>query len=213
MTISIRCDFIAHLRFSKLKFKKQSRILVPSASVPPSTGTPGLWRRKSGTGAVDAQGLGLTHPMTWIDERLFGWSRSAKHGTSAWLGLSGDEASRIGSPDETDEEDTGDYDDVVGIIVPSDDVNAKAKSRANSYADLQRLRHSHITFTKPKSSASPPALSSRDVDCLPPSKHRTRRRTLLDNVAVERIAALDGHELFCDATQALNSEVTKVIQK
>ncbi|EKM82709.1 hypothetical protein AGABI1DRAFT_34488 [Agaricus bisporus var. burnettii JB137-S8] len=191
----------------------QSRILVPSASVPPSTGTPGLWRRKSGTGAVDAQGLGLTHPMTWIDERLFGWSRSAKHGTSAWLGLSGDEASRIGSPDETDEEDTGDYDDVVGIIVPSDDVNAKAKSRANSYADLQRLRHSHISFTKPKSSASPPALSSRDVDCLPPSKHRTRRRTLLDNVAVERIAALDGHELFCDATQALNSEVTKVIQK
>ena len=41
----------------------QWRILVPSASVPPSSGTPGLWRRKSGTGAVDAQGNLLVHPM------------------------------------------------------------------------------------------------------------------------------------------------------
>jgi len=41
----------------------QWRILVPSASVPPSTGKPGLWRRKSGVGAVDAQGNLLVHPM------------------------------------------------------------------------------------------------------------------------------------------------------
>ena len=41
----------------------QWRILVPSASVPPSTGKPGLWRRKSGVGAVDAQGNLLAHPM------------------------------------------------------------------------------------------------------------------------------------------------------
>ena len=37
--------------------------MVPSASVPPSSGTPGLWRRKSGSGAVDAQGNLLVHPM------------------------------------------------------------------------------------------------------------------------------------------------------
>lgn len=36
---------------------------MPSASVPPSTGKPGLWRRKSGVGAVDAQGNLLVHPM------------------------------------------------------------------------------------------------------------------------------------------------------
>lgn len=125
----------------------QSRILVPSASVPPSTGTPGLWRRKSSIGAVDAQGLGLIHPMTWIDERLFGWSRSAKRGTSAWSGISGDEASRIGTPDETDEEDTGDYDNVVGIVTSSEDANAKFKSRQSSYADLQRLRQNHAPPT------------------------------------------------------------------
>ncbi|KAF8517558.1 hypothetical protein BU17DRAFT_49772 [Hysterangium stoloniferum] len=32
------------------------RILVPSALAPPSGGQQGLWRRKSATGAVDAQG-------------------------------------------------------------------------------------------------------------------------------------------------------------
>ncbi|KAF8163273.1 glycerol-3-phosphate O-acyltransferase [Crassisporium funariophilum] len=74
----------------------EARILVPSASAPPSSGTSGLWRRKSSTGAVDAQGLGLTHPMTWIDERLFGWSRSSRRGTSAWSGLA-DDASRMNS--------------------------------------------------------------------------------------------------------------------
>lgn len=39
------------------------RILVPSASAPPSSGTAGIWRRKSSTGAVDAQGNLLSHPM------------------------------------------------------------------------------------------------------------------------------------------------------
>lgn len=41
----------------------QFRILVPSASAPPSSGNSGLWRRKSSTGAVDAQGNLLVHPM------------------------------------------------------------------------------------------------------------------------------------------------------
>ncbi|KAF8636629.1 hypothetical protein AX17_003438 [Amanita inopinata Kibby_2008] len=120
----------------------ESRILVPSASVPPSSGTPGLWRRKSGIGAVDAQGLGLTHPMTWIDERLFGWSRSAKRGTSAWGGSFVDDGSRIGTPDDTDDEDTGDYDNVIGIIPMNEDFLSvqKTRSRQSSYADLQKLR-------------------------------------------------------------------------
>jgi hypothetical protein len=39
---------------------------VPSASVPPSTGKLGLWRRKSGVGAVDAQGNLLAHPMVSV---------------------------------------------------------------------------------------------------------------------------------------------------
>jgi glycerol-3-phosphate O-acyltransferase/dihydroxyacetone phosphate acyltransferase len=103
------------------------RILVPSASVPPSSGTPGLWRRKSGTGAVDAQGLGLTHPMTWLDERIFGFRQA-------------------GTAENSDEEDSGDYDNVLAYLpVPSDGslqpvVANNPRSRQSSYADLQRLR-------------------------------------------------------------------------
>jgi hypothetical protein len=41
----------------------QFRIMIPSASAPPSSGNPGLWRRKSSVGAVDAQGNLLVHPM------------------------------------------------------------------------------------------------------------------------------------------------------
>lgn len=188
----------------------KSRILVPSASVPPSTGTPGLWRRKSGTGAVDAPGLGLTHPMTWIDERLFGWSRSAKRGTSAWSGNPGDEPSRIGTPDDTDEEDTGDYDNVVGIVTSSEDMNAKTRSRQSSYADLQRLRHTHATSANvgQESSASALETCSEDTDGLHHAdRHRKRRHSLSDNISVERIAAVDRQEEFSHATQDLNSEI------
>ncbi|KAF9451058.1 glycerol-3-phosphate O-acyltransferase [Macrolepiota fuliginosa MF-IS2] len=189
----------------------QSRILVPSASVPPSTGTPGLWRRKSGTGAVDAPGLGLTHPMTWIDERLFGWSRSAKRGTSAWSGISGDEASRIGTPDETDEEDTGDYDNVVGIVTSTEDISANTRSRQSSYADLQRLRHSQTApaNTRQQSSASPLETCSQNFDGLHPAdRHRKRRESLSDSIGVKRIAAVNHQAEFCDVTHSLNLETS-----
>lgn len=59
---------------SNLMVAFQWRILVPSSSVPPSTGTPGLWRRKSGVGAVDAQGNLLVHPMVnRIVRFIIGW--------------------------------------------------------------------------------------------------------------------------------------------
>ncbi|EGO18598.1 hypothetical protein SERLADRAFT_443932 [Serpula lacrymans var. lacrymans S7.9] len=116
------------------------RILVPSASAPPSSGNAGMWRRKSSVGQVDAQGNLLIHPMTWIDERLFGWSRSGKHGTSAWGGSTPNhEISRPQTPDESDNEDHGDYDHVVNFI-PSYEDQSKPRSRQGSYADLQRLR-------------------------------------------------------------------------
>ncbi|KAF8894585.1 hypothetical protein BD779DRAFT_1501913 [Infundibulicybe gibba] len=115
------------------------RILVPSAS------KKRYWcRRRTRPGAH--------HPMTWIDERLFGWSRSAQRGTSAWGGVSGDEASRVATPDISDEEDTGDYDNVVGIIPTYDEQQLgsihKSRSRQSSYADLQRLRISPLPKTE-----------------------------------------------------------------
>ncbi|KAJ6596859.1 glycerol-3-phosphate O-acyltransferase [Mycena vulgaris] len=173
----------------------QWRILVPSASVPPSSGTPGLWRRKSGNGAVDAQGLGLTHPMTWLDERLFGWSRSSNRGTSAWAGTS-TEASRIGSPNDSEEEDTGDYENVVGFLPVSANQADNRSSRQSSYADLQRLK------TLASSSAISPA-----SDGLHRCSPRERKASLSDRVPVERIAAVDPLEPFDDATQDLNDEI------
>ncbi|KAA1475269.1 hypothetical protein DENSPDRAFT_418220 [Dentipellis sp. KUC8613] len=124
--------------------------MVPSASVPPSSGTPGIWRRKSGAGAVDAQGNLLVHPMTWLDERLFGWSRSAARGTSAWAGGSGRStdasraASPLHSPDGSDDElgDAGDYDNVLGAL-------RGRGSHHSSYADLQKLRMSAASAPAP----------------------------------------------------------------
>ncbi|KAF7291697.1 Protein kinase domain-containing protein [Mycena chlorophos] len=106
------------------------RILLPASTVPPSGGTPGLWRRKSGNGGVDSQGLGLTHPMTWLDERLFGFRASAT------------------APNSDDEDDHGDYDNVIGFIPGAQTLLSAAagmvgasKSRTNSFADLQKLRN------------------------------------------------------------------------
>ncbi|KAJ7155997.1 glycerol-3-phosphate O-acyltransferase [Mycena crocata] len=181
----------------------QWRILVPSASVPPSTGKPGFWRRKSGNGAVDAQGLGLTHPMTWLDERLFGWSRSSIRGTSAWGGTSTD-ASRIGTPNDSEDEDAGDYENVIGFLPASAEQPAsKARSRQSSYADLQRLRLSALS-----SSSSP--TSPTDNIGLHRQGHRERKASLSDGVLVHRIAAVDPSEQFDDATQGLNDEILSI---
>ena len=76
--------------------------------------------------------------MSWFDEHLFGWSRNSKHGTSAWSSFSGDESSRLATPDETDEEDIGDYDNVVGIVTSTEDT--RLQSHRSSYADLQKLK-------------------------------------------------------------------------
>jgi glycerol-3-phosphate O-acyltransferase/dihydroxyacetone phosphate acyltransferase len=195
------------------------RILVPSASAPPSSGTPGIWRRKSATGGVDAQGLGLTHPFTWIDERVFGWSRSAKRGTSAWAGFM--DESRVGTPDYTDDEDGGDYDDVITMIPSYDDLSSmtKPKSRQSSYADLQKLRMSAgrgsgtslavPNWSRPSISSSSPISPTTELDGIHfrhGQGHHARKASLSDGIAVSRIAAVERREPFEEATQELNSE-------
>jgi len=119
------------------------RILVPSASAPPSTGTPGIWRRKSNVGGVDAQGNLLVHPMKWLDERLFGWSRSAHRGTSVWAGAPSHGPSAMPTPEASDNEDNGDYEHVLGYLPHlgvGDGTRSTGRSRSTSYADLQSLR-------------------------------------------------------------------------
>ncbi|KZO91664.1 hypothetical protein CALVIDRAFT_541566 [Calocera viscosa TUFC12733] len=127
------------------------RIVVPAAGGPPSSQTGlGLWRRKSGMGGADAQGNLLIHPMTWLDERVFGWSRSARRGANVWGQHSGDN-SRLTSPVGSDGEDSdteptedrGDWDDVLGMIDTYERRRrirslSRASGRA-SYKDLHKL--------------------------------------------------------------------------
>jgi glycerol-3-phosphate O-acyltransferase / dihydroxyacetone phosphate acyltransferase len=97
---------------------------------------------------VDAQGNLLSHPMvraygvrmthrrgsfhrkTWLDERLFGWSRSAE---------SSRDVSRAASPQGSDDEDAGDYDDLLKVPHP-EGKSSKLQGQRGSYADLQKLR-------------------------------------------------------------------------
>ena len=84
--------------------------------------------------------------MTWLDDRLFGWSRSAHRGTSAWGGPSSLDASRVATSEISDEEEEGDYDNVIdylGSYVEKNLSQQRSRSRSirGSYADLQQLKH------------------------------------------------------------------------
>jgi glycerol-3-phosphate O-acyltransferase/dihydroxyacetone phosphate acyltransferase len=67
---------------------------------------------------------------TWLDERLFGWSRGAEASR---------EVSRAGSPRGSDDEDAGDYDNLLKVP-QSEGTTSEVQSRRGSYADLQKLR-------------------------------------------------------------------------
>ncbi|EJF65776.1 glycerol-3-phosphate O-acyltransferase [Dichomitus squalens] len=198
------------------------RILVPSATAPPSSGQPGIWRRKTATGGVDAQGNLLVHPMTWLDERLFGWSRSAKRGTSAWAGTRSHDISRVPTPDASDDEDHPDYDD---LNIPSGDgylLATRPRSQRSSYADIQRLRltgasNAGVSSGGPLSPLSPVSATAvstgeqyTDNDGLHfRGQTRVRKQSLSDGVPVEVIGSVDREEPFKDATQELNQEMDK----
>ncbi|KAI0670469.1 glycerol-3-phosphate O-acyltransferase [Trametes maxima] len=202
----------------------QMRILVPSATAPPSSGQTGIWRRKSATGGVDAQGNLLSHPMTWLDERLFGWSSSAVRGTSAWAGGSrSQEISRAATPDVSDDEDAPDYDN---LILPSGDgfsLASRPRSQRSSYADITRLRRtSNAANTNglgltPASSTAPAVSAIATGEQVGPDtdglhfrgQARVRKASLSDDVPVEIIGRVDRGEPFKEATQDLNSEMRK----
>lgn len=205
----------------------QWRILVPSSSAPPSSGTPGLWRSKSGTGGgVDGQGHLLVHPMAWLDERIWGWTRSARRGTNAWAGPKSNDASRIHTPtgsDDESEEEHGDYDDIVGLIPgwvsPSN--RKRSRSLANSYADLQQLKRNaesgkrplhpedkHLIpkVSLPPLATDPPKPAGQDSPKTSPMR-RERRPSLSDKVEVTRLAKLNPGEPFKECTEDINREV------
>jgi len=189
----------------------QRRILVPSASVPPSSGQPGLWRRKSATGGIDAQGNLLVHPMTWLDERLFGWSRSASRGTSAWSGSRSQEISRVPTPETSDDEE-GDYDNVLGYLEKRSSANAPRpgpRSQRSSYANLQKMRSGSSTDVTaiPTVTSGAEAVDTDGLQFRKRTGSRNRKASLKDTVPVERLGELDREENFKEATEDLNHEI------
>jgi len=178
------------------------RMLVPSDK-------PGIWRRRSDADDVefDLQSSLLAHPMTWLDEHLFGWSRSAKRGTSVWAGLGSSETSRYPTPDGSDSEDFGDYDSFLRYL-PTDSgeqspVRFRSRSLRGSYADLQQLKVSSMTPGGPRSA---PIVGSEDTGLHFRQGHRERKSSLNDGVPVERLGALNPQATFDTATEVINRE-------
>ncbi|KAK7693582.1 hypothetical protein QCA50_003151 [Cerrena zonata] len=169
--------------------------MAPPASAPPSA-RPVLGIN---TFREEAQGLLLSHPMTWLDEKLFGWNSGSNSG----------DTSRVGTPDGSEEE--PDYDQFLLSL----EGKTPAVSRVGSYADLQRSRRSSGTG---RSSKTSPVMTYRDMDVTGTELHnddglhmratpRNRRHTLSDRVPVERIAQLGRRESFEEGAAELNKEI------
>jgi len=159
--------------------------------------------------------------MTWLDERLFGWSKSSRRGTSAWAGtISSVEASRVGTPDVSDDEDHGDYDNVIGFLPNTASspvsLSRQPKSLRGSFADLPSVR-SRENLAPLKSQPSSPMVTTHLSPFVPSDHgdvtlthrragHRERKASLSDNVPVARIGRIVHDETFKEATKELNQE-------
>ncbi|OCF41807.1 glycerol-3-phosphate O-acyltransferase/dihydroxyacetone phosphate acyltransferase [Kwoniella heveanensis CBS 569] len=123
----------------------QSARILPSASVPQTGKNPGMFTRKSQA----ADSSVLSHPMLWLDERIFGWNRSASVGQSVWSGTKMDKnrsepSTAPTSPAESDNEEEADvdYDDVLAIIDTrrTGPGSPRTRRRGRSYHDLTQLK-------------------------------------------------------------------------
>lgn len=166
--------------------------------------------------------------MTWLDERLFGWSRSTRRGTSAWGGGTPmTELSRAATPDASDSEE-GDYEHVISYLgsYTGDNASYRTRSRSlkGSYADLHLLKTkdsvgNSADSTKPElKNANSPALRFRatgnDLGSDPfQNGHReaprARKSSLTDRVPVEKIGNLTSTDSFQTSTSILNKEIKK----
>ncbi|KIY73050.1 hypothetical protein CYLTODRAFT_440129 [Cylindrobasidium torrendii FP15055 ss-10] len=160
--------------FGPTLFEDFHEQMQPLADAPPPSGVPGIWRRISSTGAVDAQGLAFNHPLTWLDERLFGWSHSATR-AAPWS----DPETRAPSPVETDhddegDDDFGDYEQVIGFL-PEPSKLGHGRSRANSYADLQKLKLAPLAGLRLPTSLPPGTTPAVELDGIHFTQVRERR--------------------------------------
>ncbi|KAL8291488.1 hypothetical protein RQP46_002466 [Phenoliferia psychrophenolica] len=128
----------------------QATRIIPPTSVPAPV-SPTLTRRRS-TYGPQGQNTFLTHPMSWVDEYLFGWSQSQQPRPNSH---DSDGASEHGGPSgyasgyTTDE--PADYDEVIHILSREQDTMSEAPSDAGQgprYRRSSRNRsRSHLDLT------------------------------------------------------------------
>lgn len=116
----------------------------PSSSAPPPPGTPGregsfIWKEKA-TPADSNSSSYLSHPLSWADERLFGWSaHKSSSKTRARTGSTSDSSATLVEPssvkegiareaqeadeeeeeEDEEEEEEGDYEAIFSMINPA----------------------------------------------------------------------------------------------
>jgi glycerol-3-phosphate O-acyltransferase/dihydroxyacetone phosphate acyltransferase len=127
----------------------------------------------------------------------------------------------VATPDGSDNEDSGDYDNVLGYL-PAYEGRPKTPLRSGSFADLQKLRMtaSDGLFDKNRSDCfshhfpGGSAHKSVEVNHSPIDgeglflrRHRSRKPSLSDSVPVERISASDDDKEFRNVTNDINREI------
>lgn len=175
--------------------------------------------------------------MSWLDERLFGWSKSVWRGTSVWGGSGA--PSGINTPELSDDEGAADYDNVLGYLNAYSSGSRtpgrkRARSTHQSYADLQQWRKAAEgdgSEPKPRvpseldlapvfsahfasSTKAPTQIRTSDLAddaglVLRKPGSRERRQSLSDLTPVERIGQLPLNESFREDTKELNRENEK----
>jgi glycerol-3-phosphate O-acyltransferase/dihydroxyacetone phosphate acyltransferase len=148
---------------------------------------------------------------------LFGWSKSSKRGTSAWAAPPRSlDGSRLPTPETSDDEDGGDYDNVLGYLSDGYISPVATRSRAGSYADLQKLKMSKTAGATlavptavpgPAPTADPGRPRSGSVGSSPGGSPRTKRargNSLTEVVPVQEINKCDKSQPFEEMTEQLN---------
>lgn len=122
----------------------------------------------------------MIHPFTWVDERLFGWTHSARRRGSS-TGTASGAASRQETPNVSDDEDEGegDYDNVIGYLSGYEASYGKKPSRTTSYADLQLSRQGSTANLQAKGKHIPVDSQQPREDGLS-MKSRSRSRSELN---------------------------------
>jgi len=121
----------------------------------------------------------------------------------------------------SDDEDHGDYDNVIGYLpnIPGSPVSLsrQPKSLRGSFADLPSVRSRENLAPLKSQPSSPMVTMNPHLSPFVPSDssgalthrkagQRQRKASLSDNVPVERIGRIDHDETFKEATEELNKE-------